>query len=77
MKLLVPLLVMAGLLCVATGVLQVFLHKDDGCTEQFSCENSFALKNALAGMTFFSIAIILWGLAGMLTWMRKKFDSTP
>ena len=77
MRLLGPLLVMTGLLALATGVLQMALKDGDGCAEQFQCENFATLENALAGMTWFSIALILWSIAGILAWMRHKFDDLP
>ena len=77
MQLLGPLLVMAGVLCIATGALQMAFHQGGECVEQFHCENAVSLQNALAGMTFFSIALILFGLAGVLRWMRRKMDNLP
>lgn len=74
MRLLVPLLVMAGLLCVATGFLQMAFKEGDACTQQFECQNIGSVESAMAGATFFSIALMLWGIAGTLVWMRKKFD---
>lgn len=74
MRLLVPLLVMAGVLSAATGALQMALTQGKECTEQFQCDNIATLDNALAGAAFFSIAVMLWGIAGTLAWMRKKFD---
>ena len=71
---LVPLLVMAGLLALVTGLLQMAFKEGDACTEDFQCENFATLETALAGATFFSIAMMLWGIAGALVWMRKKFD---
>ena len=74
MRLLVPLLVMAGLLCVAAGFMQMAFKEGDSCTEEFQCENFATLETALVGATFFSIALMLFGIAGTLVWMRRKFD---
>ncbi|MEK6975582.1 MAG: hypothetical protein AABY18_04480 [Candidatus Thermoplasmatota archaeon] len=74
MRLLVPLLVMAGLLSLAAGLLQMALREGSECAEQFQCDNFATLENALAGATFFSISLMLWGIAGALVWMRRKFD---
>lgn len=74
MRLLVPLLVMAGLLCVATGFMQMAFKEGDACTQEFECENFATVETALAGATFFSIALMLFGIAGTLVWMRRKFD---
>lgn len=73
MRFLVPLLVMAGVLALATGLLQMAFKEGEQCTEEFQCENFATLETALAGATFFSIAMMLWGIAGALVWMRKKF----
>jgi hypothetical protein len=72
-RLLVPLLVLAGVLALATGLLQMAFKEGEQCTEEFQCENFATLETALAGATFFSIAMMLWGIAGALVWMRKKF----
>lgn len=72
-----PLLVMAGVLCLATGGLQMAFNQGDECAQEFQCENFATLDNALAGAAFFSIALMLWGIAGTLVWMRKKFDDLP
>lgn len=77
MRLLVPLLVMAGLTAAATGTLQMALKQGDACTEQLHCENFASLENALAGMAFFCIALMLWAIAGTLVWMRRKFEDAP
>ena len=77
MRLLVPLLVMAGLLTFATGLLQMAFHQGEECTHDFKCGDFANVENALAGMTFFSIALILWGIAGALAWMKRKFEATP
>lgn len=74
MRLLVPLLVMAGVLCVATGFLQMAFKDGDACTQEFQCDDFATVETALAGATFFTIALTLWGIAGTLVWMRKKFD---
>lgn len=72
---LVPLLVMAGVLCAATGALQMALEQGDACAQDFRCENWASVDSALAGAAFFSIAVMLWGIAGTLVWMRRKFDN--
>lgn len=74
MRILVPLLVMAGLLCVMTGFLQMASKQGEACTQEFQCENFASVETALAGATFFTIALMLWGIAGTLVWMRRKFD---
>ena len=71
---LIPLLVMAGVLSACTGALQMALKQGDDCAQDFQCENWASVDNALAGAAFFSIAVMLWGIAGTLMWMRKKFD---
>lgn len=71
---LVPVLVMAGVLAAAAGALQMALKQGDECAQDFKCENWANVDNALAGAAFFSIAVMLWGIAGTLAWMRKKFD---
>jgi hypothetical protein len=73
-RLLVPLLVLAGLLCLATGFLQMAMRDGAACTQQFDCDEFGTVENAMAGATFFSIALTLWGIAGTLVWMRRKFD---
>ncbi len=37
MRLLVPLLVLAGVLCLATGFLQMAFHQGAECTQEFQC----------------------------------------
>lgn len=76
MRLLVPLLVLAGVLAACTGILQMAFQQGDACVEQLDCKYS-SVDTALAGAAFFSIAVMLWGIAGTLMWMRKKFDDSP
>lgn len=73
MRLLVPLLVMAGLLSVTMGLLVMVLKQEDTCAE-FQCASFATVETAMAGVTWFSIAFILWVIAGLLTWMRRRFD---
>ena len=77
MRLLVPLLVMAGVLAACTGLLQMAFNSGPDCVEDFKCEKYASVDNALAGAAFFSIAVMLWGIAGTLVWMRRKFDESP
>ena len=77
MRLLVPLLVLAGITAAATGALQMAFAQGTACTENLQCENFATLENALAGMAFYCIALMLWAIAGTLVWMRRKFEESP
>ena len=67
------ILVLTGLAAALTGVLQMVLRdQSEGCA--FPCSTGNQVENAIASMVWFSIAIALWIIAGLLAWMQRRFD---
>lgn len=73
MRLLVPLLMLTGLLAATTGLFQM-VARDVGSGCEFPCQQGHQVDNALASAVWFCIAIAVWGIAGVLKWMERRFE---
>lgn len=73
MKVLRVLIALAGVVSASVGLF-LFVVQSQAAECEFPCNDSNVFEDSLLPAIWMCIALVLWMLAGFLSWMEKRFD---